>query len=101
LAAVQLLIRNVLVEYGWALKSLGHGRIVPVMNTAYGRPTAEDMPFDLRHLRNPIQYECSEDDRAGLGKIREQLARDLEAALRTVLESDDFKSSLPKPSSPP
>src|SRR5580658_3386196 len=31
---------NVLIEYGWALKSLGHGRIVPVMNTAFGIPNA-------------------------------------------------------------
>jgi hypothetical protein len=38
---------NVLIEYGWALKSLGHGRIVPVMNSAFGKPTSEAMPFNL------------------------------------------------------
>jgi len=29
---------NVLIEYGWALKSLTHSRIVPVMNVAFGAP---------------------------------------------------------------
>ncbi|HET7176150.1 MAG TPA: hypothetical protein VFK21_09080 [Gammaproteobacteria bacterium] len=49
---------NVLIEYGWALKSRGHGRIIPVMNVAYGKPTPDGMPFDMRHLRNPICYNC-------------------------------------------
>src|SRR5207302_8308720 len=40
---------NVLIEYGWALKSLGHARIVPVMNTAFGQPSADTMPFNLHH----------------------------------------------------
>jgi hypothetical protein len=44
---------NVLIEYGWALKVLGHSRIVPIMNAAYGEPTAETLPFDMRHLRHP------------------------------------------------
>jgi hypothetical protein len=52
---------NVLIEYGWALKSLGHSRIVPVMNIAFGLPTAESMPFDMFHLRKPIIYNCSND----------------------------------------
>ena len=51
---------NVLIEYGWALKSLGHARIVAIMNTASGNPTDEEMPFDMRHLRHPIQYDCPE-----------------------------------------
>jgi hypothetical protein len=50
--------QNVLIEYGWALKSLSHSRIVPVMNTAYGEPVADAMPFNMRHLRNPIPYHC-------------------------------------------
>jgi hypothetical protein len=44
---------NVLVEYGWALNALGYNRIVPVMNMAFGEPTPETMPFDMRHLRHP------------------------------------------------
>jgi hypothetical protein len=54
---------NVLLEYGWALKSLTHARIVPVMNAAYGEPIGNAMPFDMRHLRNPITYRCDEGPR--------------------------------------
>jgi hypothetical protein len=45
---------NVLIEYGYALKSLGHTRIIAVMNTAYGKPKRETMPFDLRPFASPI-----------------------------------------------
>lgn len=93
---------NVLIEYGWALKSLGHGRIVPVMNTAFGGPTSETMPFNLRHLRNPIRYHCpldaNEDRRR---QVREELARELEHAIRIVLASDEFRGSLAQPALSP
>ena len=46
---------NVLIEYGYALRSLSHSRIVAVMNSAHGRPD-EDMPFNMKHLRWPLIY---------------------------------------------
>lgn len=49
---------NVLIEYGYAVEALGHERIVPVMNTCHGLPSDETMPFDMKHLRHPIQYCC-------------------------------------------
>jgi hypothetical protein len=92
---------NVLIEYGWALKSLTHARIVPVINTAFGEPTAESMPFDMRHLRNPITYHCSDDlSDAERRQSREKLTKDLEHAVRVVFESDELKSSLPQPPRP-
>ena len=78
---------NVLIEYGWALKGLGHARIVPVMNSAYGEPTIETMPFDMKHLRNPITYELPE--RASDRKREAEhigLSKALEEAFRAVLE---------------
>jgi hypothetical protein len=91
---------NVLVEYGWALKALTHSRIVPVMNTAFGEPTADAMPFDMLHLRKPISYHCPPDaDDEVRKREREQLAKDLEGAIRAVFDSDEFKESLPKPPS--
>jgi hypothetical protein len=93
---------NVLIEYGWALKSLSHVRIVPIMNVAFGTPNAESMPFDMRHLRNPITYDCPEDaDDETRKRVREALANDLESAIRDVFESVEFKNSLPKPPGPP
>ena len=52
---------NVLIEYGWALKSRGYNRIVCIMNTAYGDPKVNQLPFDMRHLRHPVQFDCPED----------------------------------------
>ncbi|HLG13179.1 MAG TPA: hypothetical protein VJH03_01480 [Blastocatellia bacterium] len=79
---------NVLIEYGWALKALTHSRIVPVMNCAYGEPTVETLPFDMRHLRHPITYRMTEevggDQRAS---IKAALAKKLADAIRLVLES--------------
>jgi hypothetical protein len=89
---------NVMIEYGWALKSLTHARIVPVINTAFGKPTAESMPFDMRHLLYPTVY--SGPDRLGRDRehVIEQLALELEQKIRGVLESGEFKSTLPKSS---
>jgi hypothetical protein len=89
---------NVLIEYGWALKSLGHARIVSVMNTAFGNPSNEQLPFDMRHLRHPIQYHCPEGaDEATRLKARNSLAKELERAIKDVIASDEFKASLPEP----
>ena len=83
---------NVLVEYGWALKSLGHSRILPVMNIAFGKPTPETLPFDMIHLRYPILYDCpigaSEEIRR---QQREVLAKELEAKVLEILKSDALK----------
>jgi len=63
---------NVLIEVGYAVKSLGWERIVLVFNTAYGEP--EDLPFDLRS-RRITSYCCSDSEtekaqpRKGLSKI--------------------------------
>jgi hypothetical protein len=92
---------NVLVEYGWALKSLGYGRIVPVMNIAHGDPIADAMPFNMRHLRNPIANHCPNDlDDAARREARDRLAKEIEAAVRAVFESEEFRDSLRKPPMP-
>jgi hypothetical protein len=79
---------NVLTEYGWALKALGHSCIVPVMNIAYGAPVGDAMPFDMRHLRNPILYDLPEDStREKLRLERDRIAKELEAQLKAVLKN--------------
>jgi hypothetical protein len=45
---------NVMLEYGHALRAKGWGVMMPVMNTAHGPP--EKLPFDMGHLRHPLQY---------------------------------------------
>jgi hypothetical protein len=79
---------NVLIEYGWALKELSHSRIVAVMNTAFGEPTSVNMPFDMRHLRNPLTYHLQKNvEKEEQAKIRATLVNDLYVALELILKS--------------
>jgi hypothetical protein len=82
---------NVLIEYGWALRALGHERIICVMNTAFGQPAGDALPFDLRHLRWPIVYDLPEDATKQVkASERRKLATTIEKAVRASL------STLPK-----
>jgi hypothetical protein len=93
---------NVLIEYGWALKSRGYHQIVPVMNTAHGDPREFPLPFDMAHLRFPVLYTLPDgSSTADRRRVRDELARVLEGAFRTILESEEFQSQLPKPPAPP
>ena len=79
---------NVLIEYGWALKQHGHGRIVPVMNIAHGKPSSETLPFDMQHLRHPIQYDCPDNaDDATRTAAQAALAKILANAIRDILKA--------------
>jgi hypothetical protein len=79
---------NVLIEYGWALKSIGHSRIVPVMNTAFGEPTAVNMPFDMRHLRNPITYRLEESaGQETKARVKTELAKKLEQQIGLIIKT--------------
>jgi hypothetical protein len=94
---------NVLIEYGWALKALGYSQVLAVMNAAPGLPSRESLPFDLASLRFPITYDLRDAASESVRRAeRDQLAKKLEIALRTVFESEEFKAKLPKePESPP
>lgn len=76
---------NVLFELGYAAKAIGFGRILGVMNEAYGKP--EQQMFDVKR-RWAIRYDLPESSsKPGLRTARENLSRDIEAALRTILEN--------------
>jgi len=93
---------NVLIEYGWALKSLGYKRIVGVMNEAQGAPTRESLPFDLALIRFPITYNVPPGAPDTVRREeRQRLSEALEAALRAVLDSSELKKLLPKKPEPP
>lgn len=85
---------NVLVEYGWALKSRGHERIVAVMNDFYGEPSTESLPFDLKHLRFPIRYTCPPDaSQETRSAAQVKLARDLARAIKLILSHETNDST--------
>lgn len=83
---------NVAIELGYALKSIGPDRYIAVMNTAYGGP--ENLPFDLKHRRWPIQYDLSpEVPTAEKNSRKQQLASHLAAAIRSIIESGLLNAS--------
>ncbi|WP_186080409.1 hypothetical protein [Burkholderia gladioli] len=81
---------NVSIEYGYALRSVTHSRIIGVMNAAHGAPSRESLPFDLGHMRFPIAYCCPNDaDEATVKRERSELSRRLKDALKSILDRDD------------
>jgi hypothetical protein len=89
---------NVLIEYGWALKSISHSRIIPVMNSAFGEPTETNLPFDMRHLRNPITYRLAADSKEETkADAKKRLIQSLGDAIEAILKSGVLPDLLPKP----
>lgn len=93
---------NVLIEYGWALKELGHSRIVPVMNTAFGEPTGENLPFDMRHLRRPVTYHLPDGlDEYDRAKIKAGLVQDISKHLELIIKAGLLDSQISEVESSP
>jgi len=93
---------NVLLEYGWALKSRGFSRIICVMNTAYGEPSDHTLPFNMKHLRWPIQYNLSATtDAATRQEVKAKLTEDLTSALRSIIENNEFLTPVASAPDPP
>lgn len=91
---------NVLIEYGWALKSLGHNRIVTIMNSAFSE-AGDDLPFDLAHLRRPFAFNLAIDaNEVTRIRVRKELATFLTKAIRVIRDSGDLDELLPKPPQP-
>jgi hypothetical protein len=78
---------NVLIELGYALKSLAWRRIILVQNVAFGGP--EDLPFDLRQKR-VLTYNSPE-DATSRAPERRQLQAALKEALALVLAKGDIR----------
>lgn len=72
---------NVMAEFGYALHAKTYAALMPIMNTAFG--PAEELPFDLGHVRHPIQYhvEATAGD-AERRRVRRELSRKIEERLR-------------------
>lgn len=77
---------NVLLELGYALKTLGDRQIILVLNDAYGMP--ELLPFDLR-MRRVTRYHMAQEDQDRASE-RRRLERMLIEALRASLSNTDI-----------
>lgn len=71
---------NVLIELGYAAKSIGWERTILVINSRYGG--AQDLPFDIVQHRWPIEYQLSERTQA-----REKRFDGLAVALKAAISS--------------
>lgn len=85
---------NVLIELGYALKTLGFERVVLVFNIAHGE--IENLPFDLR-MRRLVTYNVSSKT-ADKSKERKALESNFVSALLPALElvpEQDSAESIP------
>jgi hypothetical protein len=87
---------NVLIEYGWALNSRTHDRVLTVLNTVYGQPTSANLPFDMRHVRHPIEYHLADDASPDEVKAeRTALAKTFATAIRDILKIEKVPPAPP------
>lgn len=77
---------NVLLELGYAARSIGWENIICVFNKTYGKP--EQLPFDLR-FRSPLQYAVTKEDPKA--QERNALANSLKTALKAILDKQHSK----------
>lgn len=74
---------NVLLEMGYANKTIGEHRVIQVWNTAFDGARVDLLPFDMRGRRGPLSFHLPVGaETAELRNVREKLARELAAALK-------------------
>jgi hypothetical protein len=73
---------NVLIELGYAIKTVGYERMILVFNEAYGK--IEDLPFDLRS-RRVATYNFTKN--RGNGKEKTELQNKLKEAIVSALKN--------------
>lgn len=77
---------NVVLELGYAARSVGWERVIAVMNTAYGPPS--EMIFDVLHRRWPIVFEIKEEEATRISEVRATLASGIEAWIRGAINAE-------------
>jgi hypothetical protein len=87
---------NVLIELGYAVKTLGWRRIICVFNSVTGK--VEDLPFDLRH-RRVRAYSLEENQEKA--ETRKLLVRSLKADLQAAFAFTEPASSTAEASAQP
>jgi hypothetical protein len=86
---------NVCIEHGYALKALSWRRVIAVMNTASGHPDQFELPFDVRHTRRPIFFECAEDaDADTRAAAKAALTKQLAVALKAVFGDEAARATM-------
>lgn len=77
---------NVAIELGYTYGKLGDKAVLKVMNTHFGKP--DELPFDLRTRRHPVQYHLSPTAHSEtIANEQKKLASELTSILKLYLES--------------
>lgn len=78
---------NVMTELGYAAARMGWERIICVMNENYG--PREDLPFDVRSKRHPIDYKLNTSQKKPERRnIRKNLTKWIKTAIITCMDSE-------------
>lgn len=77
---------NVLLEMGFAAGTLGWGRIICVMNEHFG--SRQELPFDVRNRRFPINYTLDPHNMQEKERIRGSLAKWFKYAIETAFANE-------------
>lgn len=92
---------NVLIELGYAKKSLGPLKWVSVWNTAFTDCKIDDLPFDLRGKRGPITYRLPEGaSKEEMREARTLLAAQFEQAIGACLQEASARPPVKLPWKP-
>jgi hypothetical protein len=88
---------NVMLELGYARKSLGPARVIPVFNRAIGATRFEDLPFDLRHMSGSVSYDLAEGATSEeLRRQRARLQKELRDRLRAMIKDAEAEPTAPR-----
>ncbi|EOI7480601.1 hypothetical protein WFP10_20055 [Yersinia enterocolitica] len=88
---------NVMIELGYALAKISDIGVLNIMNTAYGKP--DNLPFDLKHKRWPIQYELTNEIHADKDKrrqVKNRLTQGLYEFIKIIIDIRTVDSKQPK-----
>ncbi len=79
---------NVLIELGYAAKTLGWEKIICFYNTAYGK--IEDLPFDLRQ-RRLVTYDLTNKERS---TFKHNISKIIENSMLEILNKNLFTNEI-------
>lgn len=80
---------NVLIELGYAAKTIGWENIICVFNTEFGK--LEDLPFDLR-FRRPLTYKI--ENKKNKNKDKENLSKVFQIAIKSIINKESAKDEI-------
>lgn len=80
---------NVLIELGYASKTIGWQNIICIFNTEFG--VVEDLPFDLR-FRRPLTYDTKKVQ--SKAEVKAELTKTVTHAIARIIENETSKDEI-------